>query len=39
MSRIAKNPVIIAKGVECKLTADTITMKGPKGELSLKLNA
>ncbi len=39
MSRIAKNPVVIAKGVDCKLTADTITMKGPNGELSLKLNA
>ena len=38
MSRIAKNPVVIAKGVDCKLTETTISMKGPKGELSLVLS-
>lgn len=38
MSRIAKNPVVIAKGVDCTLTETTIAMKGPKGELSLALS-
>lgn len=38
MSRIAKNPVVIAKGVDCTLTETTIAMKGPKGELSLTLS-
>ena len=38
MSRIAKEPVIIAKGVDCKIADGVIVMKGAKGELSLKLN-
>lgn len=38
MSRIAKEAVIITKGVDCKIDDGVISMKGPKGELSLKLN-
>lgn len=38
MSRIAKEAVIITKGVDCKIDNGVISMKGPKGELSLKLN-
>jgi len=34
MSRIAKNPVLIAKGVEVRLNDGVFTAKGPKGELS-----
>lgn len=38
MSRIAKNPVPVAKGVEVKLTDDKISVKGSKGELSCALH-
>jgi large subunit ribosomal protein L6 len=34
MSRIAKNPVALPKGVEAAVTADQITVKGPLGSLS-----
>ncbi|MBZ0106923.1 MAG: 50S ribosomal protein L6 [Sulfuricella denitrificans] len=34
MSRIAKNPVIIPAGVEVKLSANEITVKGPLGSLT-----
>ncbi len=34
MSRIAKNPVTLPKGVEVAVTADQITVKGPLGSLS-----
>lgn len=34
MSRIAKNPVSLAKNVEFSLAANTITVKGPLGSLS-----
>jgi large subunit ribosomal protein L6 len=34
MSRIAKNPVLIPKGVEVALAADQITVKGPLGSLT-----
>jgi len=34
MSRVAKNPVIIPAGVEVKLTAGEILVKGPNGALS-----
>lgn len=34
MSRIAKNPVLLPKGVEVALTANQITVKGPLGSLS-----
>ncbi len=35
MSRIAKAPVAIPKGVEIKLAADEISVKGPNGQLQL----
>lgn len=34
MSRVAKNPVAIAKGVEVSIGDQAITVKGPKGTLS-----
>jgi large subunit ribosomal protein L6 len=37
-SRIAKQPVAIAKDVSIELTDDAISVKGPKGNLSLQLN-
>jgi large subunit ribosomal protein L6 len=39
MSRIANNPVEIPKGVEVKLGADEISVKGSKGSLRLVKNA
>lgn len=39
MSRIAKNPVELPNGVNVTLSADRITVKGSKGELSLSLHA
>lgn len=38
MSRIAKYPVELPKGVEAKIAADAITVKGPLGSLSQTLN-
>lgn len=35
MSRVAKKPITLAKGVEYKNESDTLTVKGPKGTLSL----
>jgi len=37
MSRIAKNPVEIPKGVEASIAADSITVKGPLGSLKQHL--
>lgn len=34
MSRIAKNPVALPKGVEIALTAEHVTVKGPLGSLT-----
>jgi large subunit ribosomal protein L6 len=34
MSRVAKNPVVIPKGVEVKLAGGQLNIKGPKGALS-----
>jgi large subunit ribosomal protein L6 len=34
MSRIGKNPIAVPAGVEAKIAANVITVKGPKGELS-----
>ena len=34
MSRIGKQPVIIPSGVEVKVDGNTVTVKGPKGELT-----
>lgn len=38
MSRVAKNPVAIPKGVEVKLDAKQISVKGAKGTLEMALN-
>lgn len=35
MSRVGKKPVILENGVEAKLDGQTLTIKGPKGTLSL----
>jgi len=39
MSRVAKAPVELPKGVEFKQNGNLVTLKGGKGELSLELNA
>ena len=39
MSRIAKEPVSLPKGVEFNLSGTTVNMKGGKGALSLELNS
>jgi large subunit ribosomal protein L6 len=36
MSRIGKKPIAIPKGVTITSTSDKITVKGPKGELSMR---
>ncbi|MGD8320543.1 MAG: 50S ribosomal protein L6 [Gemmatimonadota bacterium] len=38
MSRIGKMPVAVPKGVDVKLGGNTVTVKGPKGELSLDVH-
>lgn len=35
MSRVAKKPISLPKGVELKVAADGISVKGPKGTLSI----
>ena len=35
MSRVAKKPISLPKGVELKIAADHIAVKGPKGTLSI----
>ena len=39
MSRIAKSPVELPKGVEFKQSGNLVTLKGGKGELSMELNS
>ena len=39
MSRVAKKPVTLAKGVELNVAPELITVKGPKGTLSLTKDA
>ena len=34
MSRVAKKPITLPKGVECKVADGSVTVKGPKGTLS-----
>jgi len=34
MSRVAKKPIALPKGVDCQITADAVSVKGPKGTLS-----
>ncbi len=38
MSRIAKNPIPIPKGVEATLSGSLVTVKGAKGSLTVSLN-
>ena len=38
MSRVAKRPVALEKGVEIALKGNALTVKGPKGTLSLDCN-
>lgn len=38
MSRIGKAPIEIPAGVQVTVSNDTVTVKGPKGELSQKFN-
>ena len=35
MSRVAKKPVALPKGVECNVSKESISVKGPKGTLKL----
>ena len=37
MSRIGKKPVPLPKGVTAAVDGQTVTVKGPKGELKVKL--
>ncbi|MCE5393427.1 MAG: 50S ribosomal protein L6 [Acidithiobacillus sp.] len=37
MSRIAKQPVVLPKGVEVLINAHEVTVKGPKGQLHMQL--
>lgn len=37
MSRVAKNPVVVPKGVEVSIAAGVITMKGPLGSISQQI--
>jgi large subunit ribosomal protein L6 len=39
MSRISKRPVAVAKGVEVDLKGKALTVKGPKGTLTLDCNS
>lgn len=39
MSRVAKKPVVLPKGVEMTQAAGKVRVKGPKGELHLSLSA
>ena len=38
MSRIGKQPISVPSGVEVKLDSDQARVKGPKGELQVRLN-
>jgi len=35
MSRVAKKPIALPKGVECNVSKESISVKGPKGTLKL----
>ena len=35
MSRVAKKPIALPKGVDCQIGSDAITVKGPKGSMKL----
>ena len=36
MSRVAKKPIALPKGVECQVASDGVTVKGPKGTLKMR---
>ena len=38
MSRVAKNPVAIPKGVDINISESQVSVKGPKGNLELDLH-
>ncbi|NBC23079.1 MAG: 50S ribosomal protein L6 [Gammaproteobacteria bacterium] len=38
MSRVAKQPVVLPKGVEVTVNGVAVTVKGPKGALEMELN-
>ena len=38
MSRVAKNPITVPNGVEFNVSGSQVTVKGPKGNLSLDLH-
>ena len=38
MSRIGRKPIEIPKGVEVRIDGNTVTIKGPKGELSQEIS-
>jgi large subunit ribosomal protein L6 len=38
MSRVGKMPIAVPQGVDVAVTAETITVKGPQGALSLPVN-
>jgi len=39
MSRVAKKPIALPKGVECQVKDDAVTVKGPKGTLAMSAPA
>ncbi len=39
MSRVAKRPVVLQKGVEIKFDGNALTVKGPKGSLTLECHS
>lgn len=39
MSRVAKNPVVVPKGAEAKITGQLLSVKGPLGTLELSVNS
>ena len=39
MSRVAKTPVAVEQGVEVNLVNNTLTVKGPKGSLSIECHS
>ena len=38
MSRVAKNPVAVPKGVEISVSTEAVSVKGPKGQLSFPVH-
>jgi large subunit ribosomal protein L6 len=38
MSRVAKNPITVPKGVDINVSGSQLSVKGPKGSLSLELH-